>query len=131
MGKQTFGGAKNRRKSFVTRLANVDTGGGVVSVLNPEGVEILITEVVLVVETVATVACSVSVGVAANGTTLSGTLITALDVNAATGRFDNINDVGASGGRDRSCGATQYITASVSAGASAGLAGQLIVNYVV
>ena len=130
MGMQVFQSGKTRRKTLVVTLADADTGGGVVSVKNPEGVEVLITEAILVVGTVSTGACTLDIGVAAGATTVSDTLIDGQDVNSATGRFDNINEAGGNGGRDRALGATQYITASMKTGAAAALAGQLIVNYI-
>jgi len=131
MGQQLFrGGGGNRNKSIVVALGVADTGGGVVSIANPEGVEILITEVILTVGTVATGACTLDIGVATDGTTLSDTIIDGVDVNGATGKFDNINDKSTNGGRDRALASTEYITASTASGAAAGLAGQLVVNYV-
>lgn len=131
MGQQIFSSNAGRLKTLVTNLAALDTAGGVISVANPEGVEILITEVLLIVSTKSTGACTLDIGVAANGTTSSDTLIDGVDVGAAAGRFDNINDKGGNGGRDRALASTEFITASKASGAAAGLAGQLVVNYVV
>ena len=130
MGMQTFRGGGGRSKSIVTTLGVADTGGGVVSIENPEGVEILITEVILIVATKSTGACTLDIGVAAGATTSGDNIIDGVDVNAATGKFDNVNDASTNGGRDRALGATQFITASMKTGAAAGLAGQLIINYV-
>ena len=118
----------NRAKVLVVDLAALDTGGGILSVLNPEGVECLITEVIIQVDTVATAACAIDVGVAANGTTSNAALLNDLDVHSATGRFDNISDKG-NGGRDVPWGSGQYITGSKASGAAAGLVGQAIIHY--
>ena len=131
MGQQIFSSNAGRLKTLVANLAALDTAGGVISVANPEGVEILITEVLLIVSTKSTGACTLDIGVAANGTTLSDTIIDGVDVGTAAGRFDNINDKGGNGGRDRALASTEFITASKASGAAAGLAGQLVVNYVV
>ena len=118
-----------RKKTLVVDLADADTGGGILSVANPEGVECLITEVIIQVDTVPTGACTIDVGVAANGTTSNDTLLDGLDIGAAIGRFDNINDKGGNGGRDRAWGSTQYITGSKSTNATAGLVGKAIIHY--
>ncbi|MBA7691953.1 hypothetical protein ES703_100509 [subsurface metagenome] len=119
-----------RTKTLVVALAAVDTGGGVLSVANPEGVECLITEVIIQVDTKTTDGtCTIDVGVAANGTTSNDTLLDGLDIGAAIGRFDNINDKGGNGGRDRAWGSTQYITGSKSTNATAGLVGKAIIHY--
>lgn len=121
-----------RAKTLVVPLAALDTGGGVLSVANPEGVECLITEVIIQVDTKATDGiCTIDVGVAANGTTSSDTLLTGLDVGAAAGRFNNINEAGVSGGRDRAWGSSQYITGSKATNAAAGLVGYAIIHYLV
>jgi len=108
-----------------------DTAGGILAIANPAGTAVTITEVILVVSTVATAACTVDAGVAAGATTLSDTLIDGLDVNAATGNFDNISDAGGSGGRDVAWASDAFVTISTASGASAGLVGKIIVNYVV
>lgn len=118
-----------RAKTLVVPLADADSAGGVLSVANPEGVEILITEVIIQVDTVATAACTIDVGVAADGTTSSDTLIDGQDVNGATGRFDNINEAGGNGGRDRALASTEYITGSMKTGAAADLVGYAIIHY--
>lgn len=120
------------KKCFEIAFAGgTDTAGGVLGLANPTGGAITITEVILVVSTVATAACTLDVGVAAGATTLSDTLIDGLDVNAAVGNFDNISDAGSNGGRDVAWASDAFVTISTASGASAGLVGKLIVNYVV
>ncbi len=76
-------------------LAAADTGGGVFAWANDESTSIIVQRVVLDVTTAATGACTVDVGTTAtNATTSSDNLIDGLDVNAATGVFDNITDKG-------------------------------------
>lgn len=115
----------------VAFVGGTDTAGGVLAVANPVGATVTITEVILVVTTKATDACTVDIGPAANATTLNDTLIDGLDVNAAAGNFDNISDAGGSGGRDVSWAASEYVTISTASGASAGLVGKLIINFIV
>jgi len=111
-------------------LAAVDAAGGVLSLANPEGVDLIVTRLVLDVTTAATVACTVDAGIAANGTTSADNLVDGLDVNAAAGVFDNIGDGGTNGKSRQRWESDQYLTVSVASGASAGLAGNAYVEYV-
>ena len=107
-------------------LAQVDSGGGVFSLENTYSTNLLVDRVIIYVTTPATdSSCELDIGPASGATTSSATLIDGLDVNAAAGAFDNIDeqgDGGASMGLWESSG-DNYVTASVSAGASAGLVG--------
>lgn len=123
--------ASLKKSVEVAFVGGTDTAGGVLAVANPVGATVTITEVILVVTTKATAACTVDIGPAANATTLNDTLIDGLDVNAAAGNFDNISDAGGSGGRDVSWAASEYVTISTASGASAGLVGKLIINFIV
>jgi hypothetical protein len=103
--------------------AGVDTAGGLLAWANPEGQTILITEVYLNVTTIASAACTVSVGVAANGTTLNAGLITGQDVRTAVGCFTGA-------GKAQQCTSSQFVTVSTASGASAGLVGNLYIGYI-
>jgi hypothetical protein len=111
----------------VLALANVNTAGGVFA-WKP-GVQIIVTRAVLHVKTVATGACTLSIGVAANGTTLNDTLMEGVDVHTAAGIFDNLGNPGTDGLDRVLVSATQYVTGSVASGASAGLVGFVYVHY--
>lgn len=111
-------------------LAAGASAGGVVALANPLGVALIILRVLLRVTTIATVAATVDAGVAANATTLSDNLIDGLDVNAATGLFDNIEDKGTNGKARQVWGATQYVTVSKASGAVTGLVGELYIEYI-
>lgn len=115
-------------RTAVVTMGAVDTAGGVFAWA--PGAAAIIQRVVLDVTTKATDACTIDVGIAANGTTLSDTLIDGLDVNAAAGVFDNITDNGVNGKSRQRCGATQYVTASKASGATAGLVGNAYIEYV-
>ena len=114
-------------KVAVVPLGAVDTAGGVFA-WKP-GVACIIQRVFLDVTTKSTGACTLDVGVAANGTTSSATLIDGVDV-AAAGLFDNITDKGTDGKSRQRCSTTQYVTASKASGATAGLAGNAYIEYV-
>lgn len=124
-------GQRGEVRMYKIALAAADTAGGVASIANPEGVEVLVTRVVIDVTTASTAACTVDAGIAANGTTLSDNLVDGLDVNAAAGTFDNITDKGTNGKSRQSWGAGQFLTISKASGAAAGLAGSVYVEYTI
>ena len=113
-------------------LAAVDTGGGVFSWQNDEGASIIVQRIILDVTTKTTGACTIDVGTTAvNATTSSDNLIDGLDINAATGVFDNITDKGDNGKSKQKLADGKWVTASKASGASAGLVGFAYIEYVV
>lgn len=111
-------------------LAALDTGGAALSWQNPEGVAIIIDRLELDVTTVTTGAGTISVGTTAtNGTTSSANLIDTLDVNAATGLFDNITDKGTLGKSRQKLASGKWVTGSKASGALAGLVGFAYIHY--
>lgn len=110
-------------------LATVATAGGVLSVANPENTSILVDRVILDVTTASTGAATVDVGVAANGTTSSDTLLDGLDVNTATGTFDNVDSQGTNGNSVVKVTSSQFITASQASGDVTGLVGKYYIRY--
>lgn len=110
-------------------LGVADTAGGVLAWANPTGGSILVQRVILDVTTKATGACTLDVGVAANGTTLNDTLLDGVDVGTAAGVFDNIENQGINGVAAKKVTASQYVTASMATGAAAGLVGYAYVHY--
>lgn len=112
-------------------LAAVDTAGGLFAWANPEAGAIAIKRVFLDVTTKTTGACTVDVGVAANGTTSADNLIDGLDINAAAGLFGNLGNPGTNGKTSQRCAAGAFITGSKATGATAGIVGSAYVEYVV
>lgn len=102
--------------------ATVTTGGAVLSFANPFGGDAIVEDIVIDLTTVATGEATIDVGVAANGTTSSDTLLDGLDAHTATGYFTASNKPGTKGGVKRLITSTQYITATASA-TLAGLVG--------
>lgn len=92
---------------------------------NPFGTTAIIHNRFLRVTTVATGAATVDIGVAANGTTASDTLLDGQDVNAATGLFVA---TGVNGAAAREWGPTQFITVTEASGDVNGLVAELIVE---
>jgi len=110
-------------------LAAADTAGGVLAWANPTGGSIIATRVVFDVTTKATGACTIDVGVAADGTTSADTVMDGLDVGTAAGVFDNIENQGTNGKSALKLTSSQYITASRTGGAAAGLVGYAYITY--
>lgn len=107
--------------------ATVTTGGAVLSLANPEGRNLIVTRVLLDITTQSTGAATVDVGIAANGTTTSDTLIDGISV-AAAGTFDNINDAGTNGKARQRWSSSQFLTITASA-TLAGLVGNAYIYY--
>lgn len=116
-------------------LAAVDTGGGVFSWQNPEGADIFVYRVDLDVTTAATGACTVDVGTTtSSATTSSDTLLDGLDVHTGTGFFSSTDDTdnGTNGvAKGQRLAAGKWVTGSKASGASAGIVGTAIIQYVV
>lgn len=110
-------------------LAAADTEGGVFAWANPMGDSILITNVAIDVTTVSTGACTLDVGVATDGTTLSDTLIDGASTATTARVIDNIKDAGTNGTSVQKCTSSQYVTGSVASGASAGIVGYAYITY--
>ena len=114
-------------------LAAADTGGGILSWQNPEASAIVVVRIVVDLTTKATSACTGDFGTAADGTTSSANLLDGVDLNAATGVFDNVDDQGTDGKSrqrlDAKGGTTDFVTGSKATGAAAGLAGSAYIIY--
>jgi hypothetical protein len=121
-------GASRMVKVARVALTAADTAGGVFAWANPTGGTIIVTKVILDVTTQSTGSCTVDVGVAANGTTSNATLLTGASV-AAVALLDNVTNKGASGLAQKKVTSTQFVTASVASGASAGLVGFAYIYY--
>lgn len=111
-------------------LAALDTAGGVLAWANPTGASIIVSKIILDVTTKSTGACTLDVGVAANGTTSNDTLLDGVDVGTAAGLFDNVTNKGIYGLPQVKVTSAQYITASKATGAAAGLVGNAYIHYV-
>lgn len=115
---------------FGTLTAATTTAvGGVIKLLNPEGVDLIIPSggFGISVTTVSTGAATLDIGIDDDGATSNDTLLDGIDVNAATGVFDNGVDGGNNGGAVR-WPAGYYLVATASA-TTAGMVGIYWVNY--
>jgi hypothetical protein len=109
-------------------LAAVAGAAGALSVLNPEGVDLIIDDAELDVTTKATAACTLAIGTAATAAS-SNNLFDAVDVGTAAGVFDLITNHGTAGKTKQLWLAGQFLTASQGTGAIAGLVATLNVHY--
>lgn len=120
------------KKIVKVPLAAVDTAGGLFSWVNPEVGAIVVNRVTLDVTTVATGACSVSVGTSVvSAATSSANLIDTLDVHSATGVFDNLANGSTNGKMLQRLAAGGWVNGSKASGASAGIVGNAYIEYIV
>ena len=103
--------------------------GGVLKLQNPEGVDLIVTRLVLDITTKSTGAATVDAGIDDDGDTSSDNLIDGLDVNAAAGVFDNLGSGGTNGLTTVLWPAGHHLVITASADAS-GLEGYAHVQYV-
>lgn len=114
-------------------LTALDTGGGIFSWKNDEeGAAIIVTRLLLDITTKTTGACTLDAGTtAASATTVSDNLIDGLDINAATGQFDNLGNAGTNGKTRQKLADDGWVTGSMKTGAAAGLVGSVYIEYLV
>lgn len=116
------------KAKFALIAGTTTTGGDVISWINPTLENIIVENVIIDATTAASGAANIDVGVAADGTTSSNTLIDGADIGTAAIVASCHNAAGTSGGADRKMTSTQYITGTPSATA-AGLVGTCTVLY--
>jgi hypothetical protein len=110
--------------------ATTTAGGDALNLLNPEGVDLIITRLILDITTPATGAATADAGVTTTGTT-SDTLLDGVDVGSAAAVFDSADetDSGTNGKIGRRWGSAQYLTITPSA-TLAGLVGNAYIEYI-
>lgn len=119
-----------QKGAYKAALSATTGGGGALSLANPEGVDLIVTRLVLDITTKATAACTLDAGVGSSATTSYDNLIDGLDVNAAAGVFDNVEDQGTNGKSAVRWESDGYLTISEKTGAIAGLVGNAYIEYV-
>lgn len=101
--------------------------GGVLKLVNPEGVDLLITRLMLDITTASTGAATVDAGVDDGGDVSSDNLIDGKSV-ATAGIFDNTEDGGTNGKGVVKWKAGEYLVCSASA-TTAGMVGNAYIEY--
>lgn len=105
-------------------------GGGVVSVANPEGVDVIVTFCALDIGTPSTGASTIDVGIGTGATTSYDTLLDGQS-GATAGVLTNGVNGGTNGKAHLLWPAASYLTASQASGAVAGIVGELICRYII
>lgn len=122
-----IGGSKIAKVSLVAS----DAAGGFLTWQNPESSSILVKRVILHVTTAATAACTVDIGgTGTSAATSADNLIDGLDINAATGYFDNTINGGTAGKGAIKVDAGKWVTGSKASGAAAGVVGSAWIEYI-
>lgn len=104
------------------------TGGAIAAVANPEGATVIITRVLIHRTTKSTGAAAGDIGVAADATTSSDTLIDGVALGATEGLEDNVTNGGTNGKARQLWGASQFVTVTGAADSS-GLVGSIFIEY--
>lgn len=126
-------GRQIRKIAKVAVAGGTDTAGGLFAWANPEAGSILVVGVTLDVATVASGACTVDIGTtAASATTLSDTLLDGVDAHAGVATFGtgNVAGLGTNGVVPQKLATGKWVTGSTASGLSAGLAGNVYIEYV-
>jgi len=106
-----IGGGGVFEYSVALTAATATTAGGVVSLANPLGVALIITNAYLNITTAATTSANtIDLGVAANGTTSSDTLIDGMTTTAGLKSAGGTN-----GATPRTWATTEFVTGTASA----------------
>lgn len=114
-------------------LAAANTGGGVLSWLNPEAGDIYVQRLLIRVTTKSTDGtCTVDAGgTASSSTTSSDILLDGLDVGAATGEFNNIDSSGTNGLAGGIILQGDWLTISKKTNSASGLVGFAYITYTI
>lgn len=108
--------------------AAADTAGAILSVVNPEGVDVVVRSLILDITTASSGSCTVDCGIGTGATTKYDTLIDGVSV-ASAGVVSNLKDPGTNGKATVRWPAGQYLTISTASGAIAGAVGSAYVVY--
>jgi len=104
------------------------TAGGLLAVLNPTAKTVMVERMILDITAAVTAATTADIGIAANGTTSSDTLLDGVALNVATTR-DNTVSGGTNGKGAAKWTSGQYITGTTSAALTTGFAGTYAIHY--
>ena len=122
------------KKHIIEDLASGNANAFAFAVQNPERVDCVVTNVVVVITTAGGTAGSVlDVDVVDSATDTGDSIIDGLDLNA-TGQFDRHSSAGTNGGKpvtwDKNGGTNDHVTGKILTQNAASLAGQVVIEYV-
>lgn len=124
--------AKSYMPVLVEKIALVadDAAGGVFAWQNHHNEAVIVTRVVIDLTTKSSGAGTLDVGMTAtSAATSADNLIDGLDVNAATGVFDNVENQGTNGTGAQKVASGKWVTASKATGNMAGIVGSAYLFY--
>jgi hypothetical protein len=98
---------------------------------NPEAGSILITRAILAVTTAATGAATVDIGTNSTTLTTSDNLLDGVDVNTATGVFDNTVSGGTNGKGGQVLATGKFVTIDEKTGDTTGMVATFVMDYIV
>lgn len=111
-------------------LVASDAAGGVFAWQNHHSEAVIVTRIVIDLTTKASGAGTLDVGMTAtSAATSADNLIDGLDVNAATGVFDNVENQGTNGTGAQKVASGKWVTASKATGNMAGIVGSAYLHY--
>ena len=110
-------------------LTATSSAGGVFSVKNSYGSNLVVTRVIIYITALVGSASNLNVGIGDDGSTSYKTLIDGLSANGATGAYDNIKNKGSNGEECELWGTNKYITASLD-GESGSFAGFYAIHVI-
>lgn len=122
------GEVTEQRGYFVFNFDEGDGAGVIASCANPEGEALYITDVILIIDEVSTVASTLDVGIAANAATGADNLIDGLS-GATAGTFSNRVNAGTNGLLGKTWAASEFLTVSEASGNVVGIEGRLLIKY--
>ena len=122
------------KRCIVEAMASGNANAFAFAVQNPEGVDCIVTNVIVDITTAGGTGSSVlNIDVAADSTSTGDSIIDGLDLNA-TGVADRHDDAGSNGGEalkwDKNGGTNDYITGKILVQNAASLVGTVIIEYV-
>ncbi len=122
------------KRYIVEALASGNANAFAFAVQNPEGVDCIVTNIIVDITTAGGTASSVlDVDVAGDATSTGDSIFDGLDLNA-TGVADRHDDAGTNGGEalkwDKNGGTNDYVTGKILAQNAASLVGKVIIEYV-
>ena len=114
---------------YALTAGTTTTGGDVLSLANPEGVDLLVTAVILDITTDATGAANLECGIAADGTTSASDIFDTVALAAGTFDSRDADNQGTTGKGLQKWESDEYLTITPSA-TCAGLVGNAYIQYI-
>lgn len=126
-------GGKNRNvKVAKVPLTAVDTAGGLFAWQNKDAKDVIVQRIILDITTPSSGACTANIGqTATSSVTSSNNLIDGASLASAAKLLDNLGDAGTNGKAKQKVASGKWVTGSVASGASAGVVGNVYIEYIV